>query len=97
MSYQVCVTKQGDKFMAGIDAEGAYQAAADTPLQALRKWIHYFGAGIVKYQNQEITLARLAQRIGVSEAEVLEIAAIETLLPLESVVSSVKYSAFNKN
>jgi len=30
--------------MAGINAEGAYQAAADTPLQALRKWIHYFGA-----------------------------------------------------
>lgn len=56
MSYQVCVRKQGDKFVAGIDTEGAYQPAADTPLQALRKWIHYVGAGIVKYQNQEITL-----------------------------------------
>ena len=33
MSYQVCVRKQGDKFVAGIDTEEAYQSAADTPLQ----------------------------------------------------------------
>lgn len=43
----VCQEK-GDKFVAGIDAEAAYQASADTQLQALRKWIHYVGSQVVK-------------------------------------------------
>lgn len=30
MSYQVSVRKKGDKFVAGINAEAAYQACADT-------------------------------------------------------------------
>lgn len=58
---------------------------------------HYVGAGIVKYQNQEITLERLAQRVGLSEAEVLEIAEMETLLPPPSAVSGVKYSGADRN
>lgn len=36
MNYHISVRKLGDKFVAGIDAEGAYQAFADTPLQAMR-------------------------------------------------------------
>lgn len=80
MSYHISITKQGDKFVAGIDAEGAYQASADTPLQALRKWIHYVGAGVVKYRDGEITLERLAERIGVDTALAAEIAEVETLV-----------------
>ena len=79
MNYKICITKQGDKFIAGNNCEGAYHASGDTPLQALSKWIHAVGIGIVKYQNGEITLERLARRIGVSEAEAQEIAEIETL------------------
>ena len=97
MNFHITVAKQGDKFVAGIDAEGAYQASADTPLQALRKWIHYIGSQVVKYHAQEITLERLAERIGVSEVEVLETAEIETLLPPQSTVSSVGSKAFDKN
>ena len=96
MSYQISLTKQGDKFVAGIDFKGAYQASADTPLQALRKWIHYVGSQVVKYRAQEITLERLAERIGASEAEVLEIAEIETLLP-PPLTSRVASKAFDKN
>ena len=48
MIYQVSVRKKGDKFVAGIDAEAAYRASGDTPLQALRKWIHYVGSQVVK-------------------------------------------------
>ena len=96
MSYQVSVRKKGDKFLAGIDAEGACQASADTPIQALRKCIQYFGMQVVKYYAQEITIERLAEKIGVSEAEVLEIAEIETLLP-PPLTSRVASKAFDKN
>ena len=81
MNYQISVRQEGDKFVAGVDLPGAYQAAADTPLLALRKWIHYVGAGIGSYRNNEITLAVLAQRMGVSEALALEMAEIETFVP----------------
>lgn len=81
MTYQISITKQGDKFVAGIDAEGAYQASADSPLLAIRRWIHYIGGGIVGYRNGEISLERLAERIGVDTATAVEIAEVETLVP----------------
>ena len=62
MNYQLSVTKQGDKFVAGIDAQKAYQVFADTPLQALRKWIHYVGSQVVKYHAQEITIKAIGAK-----------------------------------
>lgn len=61
MNYQLSVTMQGDKFVTGID-EGAYQVSADTPLQALRKWIHYVGSQVVKYHAQEITIKAIGAK-----------------------------------
>ena len=97
MNYKICITKQGSQFVAGNNCEGAYHASGDTPLQALRKWIHAVGIGIVKYKDGEIPLERLARRIGVSETEAQEIAEIETLLPPPSMVYRDKYLASEQN
>lgn len=60
---------------------GAYQTSAATPFQAMRKWIYAAGIFVQRYKHLEITLDELAQKLGVTEAEVVEIAEIETLLP----------------
>jgi len=47
------------------------------------------GSGIVKYRGDEITLSVLAERIGVTEAEAMKIAEIETEVP--QVIASTQY------
>ncbi len=96
MKFQISLTQEGDKFVVGIDAPEAFCASGDTPLQALRKWIHSAGNGIVKYRNGEIGLERLAERLGVSEEEALQLAQIETLVP-EMIAPSPKSNRLEDN
>ncbi len=79
MNFQITITKVGARYLAGIP--GAYQASATTPLQAMRKWMHAAGIYVQRYKHLEITLEELAQKLGITEAEVLELAEVETLLP----------------
>jgi hypothetical protein len=79
MNFQITITKQGDRYLAGIP--GAYQASATTPLQAMRKWIHAAGIYVQRYKHLEITLGELAQKLGITEAEALDMVEVETLLP----------------
>lgn len=97
MNYQISITKHEDKFLAGIDVDGAYQASADSPLLALRRWIHYVGGGVVQYKTGGITLGQLAAKIGVSEAEAQELAECETLLPPEALAARVRFGEGERN
>ncbi len=79
MNFQITITKVGERYLAGIP--GAYQISATTPLQAMRKWMCAAGIYVQRYKHLEVALAELVQKLGISEAEVLDIAEIETLLP----------------
>ncbi len=70
MNLQITITKEGERYLAGIP--GAYQASATTPLQAMRKWMHASGIYVQRYKHLEITQAELAQRLGITEAEAME-------------------------
>jgi len=79
MNFQITITQEGDRYIAGTP--GAYQTSATTPLQAMRKWIHGAGIYVQRYKHIEISLAELAQKLGVTEAEAMKMVEVETLLP----------------
>lgn len=90
MKYQISITQQGNKFVAGRDVPGAYQANANTPLLAMRKWVHGIGVVVGKYRDGDMSLEKLAGLIGISPEEAQYLVEIETLVP-----EKVEASKFN--
>jgi len=81
MNVNVNLKRFGDRYYAGINKPGARESSHETPLQALRRWIHVVGLDIRRYQEGEITFEQLSERTGISELDLLHIVEVETLLP----------------
>jgi len=81
MHTHITLKRVGDRYIAGIDEPGARESSHETPLQALKRWIHVVGLDIRRYQEGEITFEQLSERTGISELDLLHMVEVETLLP----------------
>ncbi|MBV8887454.1 MAG: hypothetical protein JO235_26130, partial [Chroococcidiopsidaceae cyanobacterium CP_BM_RX_35] len=46
MHTHITLKRVGDRYIAGIDEPGARESSHETPLQALRRWVHMVGLDI---------------------------------------------------
>jgi hypothetical protein len=87
MNFQLVITQEGSSFLAGASSPEAYKANGSTPLQAMRRWVHWVGAGVKKYRDGELTIEELADRIGISYLAAIELVEVEDLVPTTMSVS----------